>query len=95
MSKEEISIKSTVKPLIYDWEQDGNDLFLHLGLMRKAIVITRMIHDNKSKISHRSFFAFPSSFYDEKFNTIEEAKKRATDYFLEWFSDTNKALNLM
>ena len=50
MSKEEISIKSTVKPLIYDWEQDGNDLFLHLGLMRKAIVITRMIHDNKSKI---------------------------------------------
>jgi hypothetical protein len=63
--------------------------------MKKALVITTLYSGNKFKISERSFFPFPSAFYDEKFITIEEAKKRAVDYILGWLNDTNISLNLV
>jgi hypothetical protein len=95
MAKEELSVKQSVGNLYYGWEKDGGDLFLHLGFMRKALVITTLYSGNKFKISERSFFPFPSAFYDEKFITIEEAKKRAIDYILGWLNDTNISLNLV
>jgi hypothetical protein len=95
MAKEELSVKQSVGNLYYGWEKDGDDLFLHLGLMKKALVITTLYSGNKFKISERSFFPFPSVFYDEKYITIEQAKKRALDYILGWLNDTNISLNLV
>lgn len=80
--------------LSYGWITEEYREVLHLGKMKKAVVIHHSyIHEKYFKIGQASFFPFPEEMYKTKFATIDEAKKVASEYIMGWLNDTNMALN--
>ena len=70
------------------WEHNLLDSYLHLGTMKKAIVIRKTaIPYGYWKITESSYFPFPKDYYKQKFNSKELAIEKATEYFRMWFSD--------
>ena len=70
------------------WEDNLGDLYLHLGTMKKAIVIRKTaIPYGYWVISEASYFPFPKEYYKEKFSSREVAIEKATEYFRMWFAD--------
>lgn len=88
------STESGNKGLYYGWIRDKYRDVLHLGKMKKAVVINRHINDEYFKIAHASFFPFPDEIYNTKYTTIEEARNVASAYVLGWINDTNLALKI-
>jgi hypothetical protein len=77
----------------YGWVSEQYRDVLHLGKMKKAVVIHHSyIQEKYFKIGQASFFPFPDEIYKTKFTTIEEAKKVASEYIMGWLNDTNSAL---
>lgn len=92
-----ISIQQNHENKTY-WEQDGNDFILHLGTMRKAIVVAAYSDAKKDgligacltnkiryySISPRSYFPFDSKDYERKFDNSEDCKKHAITCVKNW-----------
>lgn len=88
-----MELVKNVNQLPYGWSEDKYRTFLHLGRMKNAVVIHHSyINQNYFKIGVASFFPFTDEIYDKKYESLEEAKKEATKYILDWFSETNLAL---
>lgn len=73
------------------WVQDGHDFVLHLGTMRKAVVVsgcsTRSVFASSPDfyaISLRSYFPFYDDDYNKRFSTADEAKNHAVSRIREW-----------
>lgn len=78
----------------YYWQGDSkNEAILHLGDMKKAIVIRKTI-SKKFIISEASFFPFPANYYCMRFDDIKSAKRIALKYLLKWFSETLNTITL-
>lgn len=79
----------------YGWKISKNDAVLHLGTMRKAIIIRRkVISDNAYFISVGSFFPLPTETYDIRFNNIEDAVDYSNELVNSWLQETYKELGL-
>ena len=79
---------------IYGWVSEQYREVLHLGKMKKAVVIHHSyIQEKYFKIGQASFFPFPDEIYKTRFTSVEEAKKVASEYIMSWLNDTNLALN--
>lgn len=87
-------IKSDTE-LFYGWEMEKYRCVLHLGKMRKAVVIHQSLGHNYFKIGVASFFPFTDEIYNHKYSTIEEAKNVASTYISGWLNDTNLALKIV
>lgn len=77
------------------WIRDGHDYILHLGTMRKAVVVARYIpqgqniFDTKNSwyaISPRSYFPFTDAQQEKRFKTGLEAIGYAEGIILEWLN---------
>ena len=80
------------------WHQDGNDFILHLGTMRKAIVVAAYSDAKKDglisaclnnkiryySISPRSYFPFDNKDYERKFDNSGECKQYAMMCVKNW-----------
>lgn len=73
------------------WLKDGHDFILHLGTMRKAVVISgcseRSVFAASPDfytISLRSYFPFYNDDYNKRFSTADEAKNYAIGKIREW-----------
>ena len=78
---------------IYGWVSEQYREVLHLGKMKKAVVIHHSyIQEKYFKIGQASFFPFPDEIYKKIFTSVEEAKKVASEYIMDWLNDTNSAL---
>lgn len=73
------------------WIKDGHDYILHLGTMRKAVVISgcseRSVFAASPdfySISLRSYFPFSDEDYNKRFSTANEAKNHAVNRIREW-----------
>lgn len=80
------------------WEKDGHDYILHLGTMRKAIVVAAYFDNKKSSffqaclsnridyysISPRSYFPFKDVDFERKFNNPDECKEYAISCVKDW-----------
>lgn len=76
------------EPKRFYWEHNPLDSYLHLGTMKKAIVIRKTaIPYGYWIISEASYFPFPKHYYKQKFDTKELAIEKATEYFRMWFAD--------
>lgn len=92
-----IAVKSSVSEdsnLFYGWVNEKHRTVLHLGKMRKAVVIHHSYIGDFFKIGVASFFPFNDLIYNTKYNTLEEAKKVASTYISGWLNDTNLALKI-
>ncbi len=72
------------------WEEYGRDYILHLGSMRKAIVVAAYGNSGYSQvdyysISPRSFFPFSDEDREVRFTDAEECKKYSILKVREWF----------
>ncbi len=86
----------TDKTVVPDrWIPDGHDYILHLGTMRKAVVVSRCVKHMSAiysgdgswySISGRSYFPFTDAQMDKKFNTAIEAIGFAETIILEWLN---------
>lgn len=77
---------------LFGWKETDRYTILDLGTMTKAIVIKKEEVGSLFLISLRSYFSFPDSFYNERFETKEKAKEYACKYLLEWVGELNKQL---
>lgn len=89
---EEISSNKGVDSL---WVKDGYDFILHLGTMKKAIVVA-YYRDGVSlspsnngikyyyAVSPRSYFPFKDEDYNKRFSDSNECKKYAISKVREW-----------
>lgn len=77
------------------WITDGHDYILHLGTMRKAVVVCRYVpsigevwsgNGSWYAISPRSYFPFTDAQQEKKFHTPIEAIKFAETIVLEWLN---------
>lgn len=88
----ELALKSN----LYGWKEKNCAYILNLGKIKKAVVIHRSyINSDYFRIGVGSFFPFPDEIYNTKYNSLEEAKKVASEYILDWLSETNLALKIM
>jgi len=83
------NLKSLIKSdKYYGWEDCGSSIYLHLGKMKKAIVI-RLALEGFWFISEGSYFPFNNEIYAKKFKEKSEAINTASAYLLEWIVDVN------
>lgn len=77
------------------WIPDGHDYILHLGTMRKAVVVARYVpslgqvwngKNNWYAISPRSYFPFTDEQQEKRFETAIEAIGFAETIILEWLN---------
>lgn len=77
------------------WTPDGHDYILHLGTMRKAVVVARYVPSGKQvwtgdgswyAISPRSYFPFTDAQQEKRFDTAIEAINHAEQIILEWLN---------
>jgi len=77
------------------WTPDGHDYILHLGTMRKAVVVARyvpsvgQVWNGKNSwyaISPRSYFPFADEQQEKRFETAIEAISYAEGIILEWLN---------
>jgi hypothetical protein len=78
----------------YGWYSNGNDYFLNLGKMKKAIVIQSIIGKTYYTIAIRSYFPFPQELHDKKFNSYTDAIEVASKYIADWLEESIKKLEL-
>lgn len=72
----------------YYWEHNGkNESILHLGKMKKAVVI-RKSFKNQYFISEASYFPFESGAYHMRFDDKNDATKYALLYIGKWLQET-------
>lgn len=78
----------------YYWEiVDGCDAYLHLGQIRKAVVIRKSLK-YKYFISMAGYFPVTNEMYDKRFDTLSDAIKYANEFIKGWLEQTYKALEL-
>jgi len=75
------------------WEKQGHDHILHIGTMRKAIVVSGYCNGiggvltssvSYYSISPRSYFPFSDSDYNKRFENPEECKDYAVSKIRDW-----------
>ena len=90
----ELALKSKSK--LYGWKETSSAFVLDLGKIKRAVVIHRSyINQDYYRIGVGSFFPFTDEIYSTKYSSLEEAKKVASEYILDWLSETNLALKIM
>lgn len=78
----------------FGWvDTDKNSCYLHLGKMKKAVIIRKSI-TGIWFISEGSFFPFNNEIYTEKFKDKLLAKKVASDYIRGWLEHINYSLKI-
>ena len=78
----------------FGWiDTDENSSYLHLGKIKKAVIIRKSI-TGIWFISEGSFFPFNKEIYTEKFKDKLIAKKVASDYIREWLEQLNYSLKI-
>jgi len=80
--------KTKLKPF---WRDDGLDFRADLGIMKNAIVIRLCKVDFLDQnwfyqISVSSYFAFPDSYYEMKFDNYLDCCELAEKYILQWIN---------
>jgi hypothetical protein len=84
------------------WTPDGHDYILHLGTMRKAVVVARyvpslgQVWNGKNSwyaISPRSYFPFTDEQQEKRFETAIEAISYAEVIILEWLNSITIGFN--
>lgn len=84
------------------WIPEGHDYVLHLGTMKRAVVVARysgswtdavMGKGSHYGISPRSFFPFAEKQMDKKFNTAQEAVAYAERIVLKWLNSIMVDMN--
>ncbi len=69
------------------WMQDGYDYILHLGTMRKAVVVAHYANSFKPyAISPRSYFPFTDEQRSKLFDNANDATEYAIEILKEWFN---------
>ena len=81
--------------LRFNWVTDGHDFILHLGNMKKAIMVAKYISNSNPlewlssqkhyySVSPRSYFPFTNGQMDKRFKNNIEAMVYAEEIFCEW-----------
>ena len=81
-----------IKKQPFGWRETNGYTILNLGTMPNAIVIKKEERGSMFLISLRSYFSFPDNFYKLRFETKQEAIKKACDYLSEWLQELNTQL---
>ena len=81
-----------IKKQPFGWRETDRYTILDLGTMPNAIVIKKEERGSMFLISLRSYFSFPDNFYKLRFETKQEAIKKACDYLSEWLKELNTQL---
>jgi len=90
MKKEKMT--EIIKKQPFGWRETNGYTILNLGTMPNAIVIKKEERGSMFLISLRSYFSFPDNFYKLRFETKQEAIKKACDYLSEWLQELNTQL---
>ena len=75
----------------YGWYKKGKDLYLNLGIIKKAVIIREKLTPSlKSRyfVSVGSYFPFTTKIYDKSFETMLDAQKEANQFIGEWLKET-------
>lgn len=81
-----------IKKQPFGWRETNGYTILDLGTMPNAIVVKKEEQGSRFLISLRSYFSFPDIFYKMRFETRQEAIKKACNYLSEWLEELNTQL---